>query len=219
MFTTIGGQPRNGLAALDAASARVTAWNPRPEGWSRALPEVLALMVQGGTVRVGGDFERIGGQPRVCLAAVDTVTGAATAWDPGANGYVWSLLGGQDVVYAGGGFTRLGGWPCAGLAAFSDSARGPTLVPAGRPVALAPIVPNPVRSSAVLRFALAAPAAVDLAVFDVQGRRMATVLHHDPRSAGVHEVAFEASRWPEGFYFCRLDAGGAAATRKMLVVK
>jgi predicted small secreted protein len=215
-FDRMGGQVRNGLAAVDRTTGSVTSWDP-----ARALvhPDVKALLVQDGTLYVGGDFERMGGQPRICLAAVDTITGAATAWDPGANGYVWSLLGRGDVIYAGGGFTRLGGWPCAGLAAFADSARRPAVVPRVRPVALAPVAPNPARSSAKLRFALAAPAAVDLAVFDVQGRRVATVLDHDRRSAGVHEVAIDANGWPEGLYVCRLDARGYAATRKMLVVR
>jgi hypothetical protein len=54
------------------------------------------------------------------------------------------------------------------------------------------IAPNPVRSRATIPFALTAPSAVDLAVFDVQGRRVATILKQDPRPAGAQAVEIRA---------------------------
>jgi len=64
-FTTIGGQTRNGMAGLDAATGQVTAWNPN------ANSSVFALAVSSSTVYVGGAFTRIGGQMRRYFAEFD----------------------------------------------------------------------------------------------------------------------------------------------------
>ena len=63
-FTTVGGQTRNRLAAVDAATGAVRAWDPEPDDW------VDALVVSGSTLYAGGLFSSIGGQPSSCLAAV-----------------------------------------------------------------------------------------------------------------------------------------------------
>src|SRR5207244_9239746 len=71
-FNGIGGQARNGLAALDAANGGVTSWNPHPNG------VVYSLAVSGSTVYAGGGFSSIGGQTRNKIAALDATTGNAT---------------------------------------------------------------------------------------------------------------------------------------------
>jgi len=107
-FTSIGGQNRNRIAALDAATGNATDWNPNPNGIS-----VSALTVSGSTVYAGGDFTNIGGQERNGIAALDPSTGLATAWDPKANNFPPSSVGALAVsgstVYAGGFFTSIGG--------------------------------------------------------------------------------------------------------------
>jgi len=104
-FTTIGGQTRNRIAALDAISGAATTWDPN------ANSGVRALAVSGSTVYVGGDFTSIGGQPRHFIAALDATanTNNATAWDPNANGEVSALVVSGSTVYAGGWFTAIGG--------------------------------------------------------------------------------------------------------------
>jgi hypothetical protein len=69
------------------------------------------------TISLGGVFAAIGGQPRARIAALDTVSGAATAWNPGASDAVNSLVVCRGVVYAAGHFTTIGGQPRAYLAA------------------------------------------------------------------------------------------------------
>ena len=218
-FSQMGGQPREGLAALDASTGTATAWNPRLGSWHEFYPRVMAIAISGPVLYAGGDFASVGGQPRICLAAVDTTTGAASDWDPGADGYVWALTAGGNVVYAGGGFTRLGGLPCSGLAGFSPPGWSTPGTSRHRALTFAPITPNPVRWGTTIHFALDAPSATDLAVYDVQGRRVTSILHQELLPAGEHEVPVRTDGWPAGFYICRMDAGGAAATRKMLVVK
>ncbi len=84
-FTTVGGQTRNHLAALDASTGAATAWSPNANNM------VQALAVSGGVVYAGGQFSSVGGQARNYLAALDTTTGAATAWNPNADSTVRAL--------------------------------------------------------------------------------------------------------------------------------
>ncbi|MBI2618691.1 MAG: fibronectin type III domain-containing protein, partial [Ignavibacteriales bacterium] len=101
LFTSIGGQTRNRIAALDASTGLATSWNPN------ANSNVYALAVSGSTVYAGGAFTSVGGQTRNYIAALDASTGGATSWDPNANGGVVELA--FDLanarVYAGGAFT------------------------------------------------------------------------------------------------------------------
>jgi len=121
-FASIGGQARNLIAALDATSGAATAWNPNPDDLN-SQGTVNALAVSGGTVYAGGYFGIIGGQVRSCLAALDATTGAATAWNPSANGGVWALALSGGTVYAGGYFTSISGQP-RNLVAALDAASG-----------------------------------------------------------------------------------------------
>jgi len=119
-FTSIGGQPRNRLAALDAATGVATAWNPNTNYQDDV---VSALTVSGGTVYAGGSFAIIGGQVRNNIAALDSATGAATAWNPNANSHVRALALSGGTVYAGGQFTSIGGQARNNIAAI-DAATG-----------------------------------------------------------------------------------------------
>jgi hypothetical protein len=71
----------------------------------------------------------------------------------------------------------------------------------------------------VVQFTLPQAAAVSLAVYDIQGRRIAKVLDHEARAAGSHSVDVRPAGWPTGCYLYRLEAGGFVATSKMLVLK
>lgn len=215
-FAEIAGQPREGLAALDATTGIATSWNPAPTNWDIISPRIRALALRDSLLCVGGSFASIGGQPRICFAAVDTATGLATDWDPGVDGLVWSIASEGNTVYVGGGFTRAGGLPAAGLAAFSY-ADEPASAP--RQLALAQNTPNPCASNATIRFSLPEAARVTLSVFDLQGRRIATLLDRDPRPAGHQQVPVRVERWKPGVYMYRLEVGGRSATRKMVVIE
>jgi hypothetical protein len=109
-FSTVGGQPRPGFAALDASTGLAT-WDPQANG------RVYALALSGSTVYAGGEFTAIGGQPRNHIAALDASTGLATAWDPNAGDLVATLVVNGGTVYAGGDFTTIGGQARARAAA------------------------------------------------------------------------------------------------------
>jgi len=77
---------------------------------------------------------------------------------------------------------------------------------------LAPNVPNPFNPRTALRFELIAGATVELAVFDVSGRRIAT-LAAGHRAAGRHEAVWQGRdddgrAVPSGVYLARLRVDG-----------
>lgn len=105
-FTGAGSrwQPRHCLAALDATTGELEPWRPDPDGLF-----VDALAAHGGRVYAGGHFLSIGGQVRTGLAALDTLSGAATNWKADTNGAPLSLAIAGDTLLVGGEFTSLGG--------------------------------------------------------------------------------------------------------------
>lgn len=77
---------------------------------------------------------------------------------------------------------------------------------------LAPNVPNPFNPRTILRFELTADATVDLAVFDLSGRRIATLVAGH-RAAGRHETVWQGRdddgrSVPSGVYLARLRVDG-----------
>ena len=70
---------------------------------------MYTLAVSGGTVYACGYFTIIGGQNRSGIAALDAMSGLATAWNPQADAYVWTLAVSGSTVYAGGEFLSIGG--------------------------------------------------------------------------------------------------------------
>jgi trimeric autotransporter adhesin len=120
-FTSIGGQNRSGIAALNASSGLATTWNPNASGGTSLGSPVVALAVSGSTVYAGGWFTTIGGQSRTGIAALSAGSGLATAWNPDANGFVYTLAVSGSTVYAGGSFTSIGGQSRNHIAALDAS--------------------------------------------------------------------------------------------------
>lgn len=84
--------------------------------------------------------------------------------------------------------------------------------------ALWPNYPNPFNPTTTFTYTLPAATHVRLTVFDVLGRRVATVVDA-VQPAGTHAAPFDAGFLPSGPYFYRLEAGRHTATRTMVLVK
>jgi hypothetical protein len=86
-----------------------------------------------------------------------------------------------------------------------------------------PVFPNPARSAARLDFTLARGARVRLDVLDAQGRRVRRLADGEwaaGRWTLPWDLADDAGRAvPPGLYLARLDAGGRAATRRVIVIR
>jgi hypothetical protein len=90
-------------------------------------------------------------------------------------------------------------------------------------LALLQNAPNPMGPSTRLPFVLPEDADVVVTIYDVAGRRVAT-LQSGRRSAGYNEIVWDGrlasgSRAASGVYFYRLQTLGQVLTRKMVVVR
>ncbi|MEX0681568.1 MAG: T9SS type A sorting domain-containing protein [Balneolales bacterium] len=85
-------------------------------------------------------------------------------------------------------------------------------------IALHQNYPNPFNPVTNISWELDAERHVSLTVFDLLGRKVAT-LADEPYPVGVHTLTFDASRLASGVYIYRLDTGGVIMNRKMTVVK
>ncbi len=92
-----------------------------------------------------------------------------------------------------------------------------------RNVVLCQNYPNPLNPNTSIVFTLPSKQPVDLAVFDLTGRRVCTLIS-GPQDAGVHTVEWDGhdqsgNEVTSGVYFYKLRAGGETMTRKLLVTR
>jgi hypothetical protein len=78
--------------------------------------------------------------------------------------------------------------------------------------------PNPFNPVTTIRFELGAISLVKLAVYDVAGRKVASLVN-GWRDGGAHEVTWDASDLASGVYVYRIQAGDFTATAKMVLTK
>lgn len=78
-------------------------------------------------------------------------------------------------------------------------------------------VANPVRGAAQVRFSTETTGTARLALYDVLGRRVATLA--DGVAAGAQAVTLDAAGLAPGVYLLRLDAGGRVLTQTVTVVR
>ena len=96
----------------------------------------------------------------------------------------------------------------------------------GQPVAsedaltLAPFTvgPNPVATSATVRFTTTESGPVRLTVVDLLGRDVATLIE-GPLAAGPHATAVDVARWAPGVYVVRLTAEGGSRSARLAVAR
>jgi hypothetical protein len=214
-FLAIGGQSRSNIAALDATLNvnMATAWDPGADA------DVFALLVDGTTVYAGGFFFNIGGQIRPGIAALDATvnTNNATTWYPNATSGANSFSKSGSTIYAGGYFARIGEKPQSYLAAMGANVAGvPDHWRAGDTALLRPNRPNPFGATTLLRFSLTRSEVVDLAVYDLAGREVASPLRGRPLGPGLHEVELDGRGLASGVYLSRLRAGDRVDVRRIV---
>ncbi|MCF7809743.1 T9SS type A sorting domain-containing protein [bacterium] len=85
--------------------------------------------------------------------------------------------------------------------------------------ALCNIYPNPFNSSTNIVFTVPHQSDVTLTIYDLMGRPAEILLNGKLQSNGKHSVSWNASTFPAGLYFVRLDAGGFSQSKKLILVK
>ncbi len=130
LFSTIGGQPRQRIAALQIANGTNTG-TADPSWAPDANDTVYSIAVNSNHVYISGMFTTLATGPsttitRNRIAAIGFATGSSVAtvdaaWDPGANNAVFAVAASDTQVFAGGWFTSIGGQSRSGLALFAPA--------------------------------------------------------------------------------------------------
>lgn len=100
----------------------------------------------------------------------------------------------------------------------------PTPVPVSpATIQLYPAAPNPFNPSTHLSFELDTPQTVNLSIYDMSGRRIRTLVQ-ESLSAGYHKRHWDGrdsngQKVASGVYTYRIEAGGQALTRRMVLLK
>lgn len=148
------------------------------------------------------------------------------------NGYSWSVIGKIDGkgtttsrseyrfadlnAATGVNIYRLKQVDHSGAFEYSFEVEADVTAPAG--YELAQNYPNPFNPSTVIRYALPVAGSVTITVYNSLGEAVKTLVNAS-KEAGQHEVSFDASDIPSGFYFYRLQSGNTSVTRKMVLSK
>jgi hypothetical protein len=185
---------------------------------------VGALAVVGNEVFVGGAFTSAGGVSARNVARFNTLTNTwsslGTGSSNGVNSDVYALAVVGNEVFVGGSFTEAGGVSANYVARWnSGTSRVEQLSPtAPKTFLLEQNYPNPFNPSTTIRYQLPVASEVKLEVYDVLGKKIATLVN-ERQSAGSYQVVWNASGLSSGTYFYRLQAGTFVETKKMIMVK
>jgi hypothetical protein len=93
---------------------------------------------------------------------------------------------------------------------------GPAATP---PFALELPVPHPIRTRSTIGYRLDRTESVSIKVYDVMGRRVATLLEKAARGAGPGSVQLDARALPSGVYFVKMESSAQSVTRKITILK
>ena len=111
------------------------------------------------------------------------------------------------------GFNHHQGWACYG---WDDNEEAVSIQHSG--FGIQSCYPNPFNSSTVISFEMSDAGFVKLAVYDIAGREIITLVEGF-YPAGHHQVVFEGTELASGVYFARLEAGGVMNSVKVLLMK
>ena len=78
--------------------------------------------------------------------------------------------------------------------------------------------PNPFNPVTTLSFALPIDSEVSLSIYNLQGRKVTTLISGN-MDAGYHSVVWDANSYSSGVYFVKMVAGEFVNTQKLMLVK
>lgn len=78
--------------------------------------------------------------------------------------------------------------------------------------------PNPFNPNTTIKFDLPVSGLIKLSVYDILGREIETLINEDLK-AGTYLVNWNASNYPSGIYFYRIETRDFTETKKMILIK
>ena len=78
--------------------------------------------------------------------------------------------------------------------------------------------PNPFNPSTNVKFEIPSGGLIKLAVYDILGREIETLVNEN-LAAGSYSVNWNASNYPSGIYFYRIETSNFTETKKMVLIK
>ncbi len=158
------------------------------------------------------------------VARLQTLNGELTHPSAGSGTYIFTFTApatpGTVTLYAtgvSGGFS--GSWnhaPSATITVATVASVEEGSTP--KTFALEQNFPNPFNPTTTIAYSLPASAHVALAIYDLNGRIVATLVNVT-QSAGSYRVTFNAGGLASGVYIARLTAGSRTAVRKLALLK
>jgi hypothetical protein len=193
------------------------------------------MLVFGGNVAWGADAREtwelnLAVNPPAWTLLAPTVSAEWLPAPRAMHAAVYDSTGDRMLVY-GGLMPSLGGWgsplPLKDLWSLQfDFSGGIAAVESAAPAAAFAVAspsPNPAGGRTCLAYTLPGAARVRAAIYDVAGRRVARLTDGE-RAAGPHELQWDGRDGAgrpatPGLYFFRIEAGGQAVTRKVLLIR
>lgn len=78
--------------------------------------------------------------------------------------------------------------------------------------------PNPFNSSTLISYSIPVLSNVSLKVYDVLGNEITSIMNEE-RPVGTYKVGFDASNFPSGIYFYKIQTSNFTETKKMILLK
>jgi hypothetical protein len=197
-------------------------------GWRQAAHSVASYR---GLLYVGADFSEAVGEEAACLAVWDGVS-----WEPvdgGLEGERWPLgpyvrdlelagIGPTASLLMGGNFKEANGQDTDMVARYTncDAPTGVVIGEHSDGLLQVHLSPNPTTASFHCTIQLERQSNVNAVLFDVRGRRVESLLDQS-LSAGIHSFQHDLDKLGArtgGVYLVRVEAGGSAVTRKLIVI-
>jgi hypothetical protein len=78
------------------------------------------------------------------------------------------------------------------------------------------LFPNPTQTETAIAYNLPENTTVTIEVFDMLGRKMATLAQNENQAAGIQQIDYKTADLPQGTYIVRLSANGTQEIRKLV---
>jgi hypothetical protein len=142
-------------------------------------------------------------------------TNYGSSWTQvGLNSWtIYSLISSGDNIFAGTNGYGIWRSPLSELTAITKEENN---IP--REYILSRNFPNPFNPSTTIKYSIPQDGMVNLAVYNSLGQKIAGLVNQYMQ-AGNYEVKFNASSYPSGIYFYRLEAGNFTFVKKMILMK